>query len=82
MPESVEVLDRPRFQKQTLIAQIAQIDSCCSFAFFGCECCFDPLQETGVSDGVANREFAMTAKTLLLFSASFCVLLRVLRLPA
>jgi hypothetical protein len=33
MPESLEVLDRPRFQKQTLItlisqiAQIAQIDS-------------------------------------------------------
>jgi hypothetical protein len=27
MPESVEVLDRPRFQKPTLIAQISQIDS-------------------------------------------------------
>jgi hypothetical protein len=62
MPASIEVLDRPRFQKQTLIAQIAQMDSLVvSFASSRLrgECRCDLFQGTGVSDGVANPEFAM-----------------------
>jgi hypothetical protein len=60
MPASVDVLDRPRFQKQTLIAQIAQIDSLVVrfassrlrvFAVNAVSIC---SAGTGVSDSVAN----------------------------